>query len=185
MQRELMWTPLPHAGCEHVSIRRDKTSIYIDSLVITVRDEKPVRLSYLIVCDTNWRTKQLVAKCLDSGDTIELTADGEGNWFDKSKELPEFKGCIDVDITVTPFTNSLPIRRLEFQVGDSRDLMMVFVTVPEMSLRVDKQRYTLLEKSADGAKYLFESGDFQAELNVDADGFVLTYPKSWQQTYKQ
>jgi uncharacterized protein len=184
MQKDIFWTPLPHAGCEHVSLKSDKTGIYIDSLVISVRDEKPVRLSYFIVCDTNWRTKQLNVKILGSESSIELTADGEGNWFDKSTPMPELKGCIDVDITVTPFTNSLPIRRLDFQVGESKDLLMVFVTVPEMTVRVDKQKYTLLEKLPDGAKYLFESGDFQAELNVDADGFVLTYPKSWQQTYK-
>jgi uncharacterized protein len=171
-------------GCEHVSLKSDKTSIYIDSLVISVRDEKPVRLSYLIVCDTHWQTKQLNVKLLGSENSIELTADGEGNWFDKSTPMPELKGCIDVDITVTPFTNSLPIRRLDFQVGEVKELMMVFVTVPEMSIRVDKQRYTLLEKSLKGAIYLFESGDFQAELNVDVDGFVLTYPKSWEQTYR-
>lgn len=180
-----MWTPLPHAGCEHISIRSDETGIHIDSLVITVRDGKPLRLSYSIVCDANWRAKQLVVKRLDSEDTIELTADGEGNWFDKSKELPELKGCIDVDITVTPFTNSLPLRRLDFQVGEPKDLLMVFVTVPEMSIRADKQRYTLLGKFVEGAKYLFESGSFQAELTVDTDGFVLTYPESWQQSYKQ
>ena len=44
-------------------------------------------------------------------------------------------GCIDVDIRATPFTNTLPIRRLALQPGESRDLRMAFIDVPGLDVR--------------------------------------------------
>ena len=55
---------------------------------------------------------------------------------------------------------------------------MAWISVPEMTVVVNRQRYTCLEKSVDGAKFYFESPDinFEAVITVDADGLVVDYP---------
>jgi hypothetical protein len=85
-----------------------------------------------------------------------------------------------VDLSATPFTNTLPIRRLSLREGESSEIGVVYVDVPVMRLDVSRQRYTCLERDADGGLYRYEDrGSFRgfaADLPVDADGLVLDYP---------
>ena len=55
---------------------------------------------------------------------------------------------------------------------------MVYVSVPTLAVSVEAQRYTCLSQSATGSTFRFESltGDFTADLPVDASGLVLDYP---------
>ena len=106
--------------------------------------------------------------------------DGEGRWRTTSGDpVDSLSGCIDVDIRATPFTNTLPIRRLGLMPGESRDVSMAFIDVPALDVRAVDQRYTCLQTSAHGAVYRFESGDFSADLSVDRDGLVIDYPGGW------
>jgi hypothetical protein len=89
--------------------------------------------------------------------------------------LPSLDGCLDVDLSATPFTNTLPIRRLNWQPGQSVELRMVYVDVPSLHLSVYPQRYTCLDASG---RFRFEAlrSDFTADLTVDLDGLVVDYP---------
>src|SRR3989442_276922 len=84
-------------------------------------------------------------------------------------------GALDVDLTATPFTNTLPIRRLGLAAGRTAEILTVYVRVPELSVEADRQRYTCLEPMR---RYRFESvdGDFTRDLEEDAHGLVVVYP---------
>ena len=87
-------------------------------------------------------------------------------------------GCIDADLTATPFTNTLPIRRLEWQCGVPIDLKVAYITLPSLHLSVERQRYTCLVDTSAERRFRFESigSDFTAEIQVDSDGLVIDYP---------
>ncbi len=87
-------------------------------------------------------------------------------------------GCIDVDISATPFTNTLPIRRIQWQVGQSEEFRMVYILVPDLKVSVMRQRYTCLAKTDQGATFRYENvdDDFKADITVDSDGLVVHYP---------
>ena len=105
-----------------------------------------------------------------------LTADGAGHWRDGAgAPRPELDGAIDVDLPMTPFTNTLPIRRLNLRAGESADLRVVYIVMPAGSITVNPQRYVCLEPRR---RYRYESldSDFVQEIEVDADGLVTTYP---------
>lgn len=89
--------------------------------------------------------------------------------------LPELNGAIDIDISITPFTNTLPIRRLNLRSGESYEILVVYIRMPGLSITTDRQRYTCLEV---GRRYRYESvdSDFAREIEVDAHGLVVTYP---------
>jgi len=102
--------------------------------------------------------------------------------MESGKPLPSLKGCLDVDIAVTPFTNTLPIRRLALPPSASATLRMTYITVPDLQVAVTEQRYTCLEATSFGGRYRFESLEqgvtsFTAELPVGQDGLVLHYPE--------
>src|SRR5687768_14671655 len=113
-------------------------------------------------------------------------SDGLGIWTNESGNLvPEIKGCVDVDSTATPVTNTLPIRRLSLISGESAEIKVVYFTIPEMQVSVEPQRYTCLETSSTGGKYKFESldGGFTAVIMVDADGLVEDYPELFKRVW--
>jgi hypothetical protein len=64
-----------------------------------------------------------------AGQTLCLVKDGNGRWTDqRGAHLPRFDGCIDIDLGGSPFTNTLPIRRLDLDVHDGPvELKMLYV----------------------------------------------------------
>jgi len=154
--------------------------VVANGLVIGLEAGRPFRIGYEIRCDGRCRVQEVRAAAPDSGrPVIELLTDGEGHWKRGGGEpVPELDGCIDVDISATPFTNTLPIRRLGLEPGESEELTVTYVRVPELLVGPERQRYGCLEAKADGELYRFETlpSGFTAEPPVDGDGLVIDYP---------
>jgi hypothetical protein len=183
MEDNVMWVPSTGAGLEHLHLLQHDEGNEIDSVVIGVEHETPFRFWYEIHTDKGWRVRQCTFRLLGaSNQEITLIADGEGRWTDAAGvPLPALDDCIDVDISVTPFTNTLPIRRLRLQPAQSADLKVAYITVPTLEVRTMQQRYTCLEHRTDGGTYRYESlgSDFTRDLLVDAQGLVIDYPGIW------
>jgi uncharacterized protein len=183
MEDNVMWVPLTGAGLEHLHLLQHDEGNVIDGVVIGMEHETPFRLWYEINTGKDWKVRQCTLRLLGSGhQEITLHADGEGYWTDAAgMPLPVLDRCIDVDISVTPFTNTLPIRRLSLQPGQSADLLVAYITVPELEVRMMQQRYSCLEDRVDGGLYRYESlnSGFTRDLSVDAQGLVIDYPGIW------
>jgi len=180
VEREVMWTPWEGPGLEHLRLLTSDSGVVANGLVIGLEAGRPFRIGYEVRCDRRWRVREVRAAAPDSGrPVLELLTDGEGRWKRGGGEpLPELDGCVDVDISATPFTNTLPIRRLGLEPGESADVDVAYILVPELLVGPEKQSYGCLEARADGGRYRFEAlpSGFTAELPVDADGLVLDYP---------
>jgi hypothetical protein len=181
MNFEAMWAPGEGRGLEHLRLRVEESGIEADGVVIGEEDAVAFRARYVIRCDPLWRTREVVVDPLDGRRPLHLRSDGEGTWSDASGQgIPELQGCTDVDLSATPFTNTLPIRRLDLGEGGSSEIGVAYVEVPEMRLDVSRQRYTCLESTGEGGLYRYEDrgsfSGFVADLPVDAEGLVLEYP---------
>ncbi len=174
--RHVIWTPWSAPGLEHLHLTIAPDAVVADSLVIALHEGVPCRARYTVRCDGAWRVRAVeVALLDDSRPPLALWHDGAGRWSTPDgAPLTALDGCLDIDIAVTPFTNTLPIRRLGLPLGASRDLTMAYVHVPELTVAPDPQRYTRLADR----RYRYESrdSDFVAELPLDAEDLVLDYP---------
>lgn len=180
-----MWQGTSFSSLEHCRVEIGEVEIIVDGMVVAL-DGRPIRLHYRVTCDPAWTVRRLAVKELDSGTELAFESDGAGHWTDGTgRLLPALDGCVDVDLTPTPFTNTLPIRRLELQPGESRDLRMVYVLLPEMAIQPAEQRYTCIERGSSGGRYRYESGDFSVDLPVDVDGLVLDYPGYWRRVWPE
>jgi uncharacterized protein len=178
---EAAWSRWDRPGLEHLRLRVGEGGIEADGVVVGEEGGTCFRARYVIRCDQHWRTRELILDPLDGSDPLHLSSDGEGDWRDASESaLPELRGCIDVDLSVTPFTNTLPIRRLDLREWESSDIAVVYVNVPVMELGTSRQTYTCLERGPGSGLYRYEDrGIFQgftADLPVDENGLVLDYP---------
>jgi uncharacterized protein len=170
--RELVWANEGAAGLEHVRLRAGSDGVVADGLRVQTGDAGPVRVQFRVRCDGRWRVRETVVDLFDGTEPLRLEADGDGRWAVAGEPLPSLEGCLDVDILTTPFTNTLPIRRLELAVGESADIDLAYVDVPGLEVSRERQRYTRLDQ----VTYRFEAGEFAADLLVDGDGLVVEYP---------
>ncbi|WP_424448326.1 putative glycolipid-binding domain-containing protein [Microbacterium arborescens] len=118
------------------------------------------------------RTTRITWTSIGSVETIERCTTEYSD--DGTRIVGEVDGAIDIDITATPATNALPIRRLKLTVGGHADVEVAWVQVPSLDVGLGRQRYTRVGPRA----YCFESRDrdFRRTITVDDDGFVLSYP---------
>jgi hypothetical protein len=179
-ERDILWAPAAGIGLEHLQLSQDAEGYYANSVLISMKYGQPFRAWYGIRCDQNWRVRSVDVQLLQGGDEeLGLRADGVGHWRSSSGEpLPQLDGCIDVDITATPFTNTIPIRRLALTPGQSAEVFVAYIALPELGVSPVRQRYTCLETSEYGGLYKYEglSTGFTANIRVDADGLVIDYP---------
>jgi hypothetical protein len=184
-----MWSPLDEPGLEHLHLVEDDGQILADGVILRLRANNPFRAHYRIHCDVEWRVKEVDVHLLDDvSRNIRLRADGKGNWKDGSgNPILSLNGCFDVDISATPFTNTLAIRRLRLKAGETSDLVAAYIEVPEMRVQPSHQRYTCLEVSAGGGLYRYKDEGlfrgFTADLLVDPDGLVLDYPNLFRRVW--
>ncbi|MFF7707351.1 putative glycolipid-binding domain-containing protein [Pseudomonas sp. NPDC007930] len=177
MGKIVRWIAEHGRGLEHLSLAFRESLVMANSVVIGERGGTPYGLVYTVSVDAEWRTRLVDIASPSGSPSLRLWADGHGRWRDveADRDVPALDGCIDVDIAATPFTNTLPIRRLPWQAGQSRTLRMAYISVPDLTPSAMTQRYTCLEPFK---WFLYENldGVFQAQLELDNDGLVIDYP---------
>ena len=178
MNRELVWTAQKWQGVEHATLRVTDTGLIVDSALIAVPDEQPIRLRYGLECESSWSPLRVTVDVYGRP-PVSLAREGD-RWFDgDGRERRDLAGCLDVDIALTPLTNTIPIRRLALDPGESADLDVVYIHPGRtVDVSAQRQRYT---RTGDGFRY--QSGSFRADLRVNADGIVTEYPGLWTLTF--
>jgi len=171
----VLWQGVETGALDRCRLEAGPDGLRLSGTVLTPEFGTPLDVRYLVEAGPDGRTRR-VELALDGGTgpvTRVLAADGAGRWrWEGGPELAEVAGALDVDLTVTPATNTLPVRRLAgLEVGQAADLRMAWVQFPGLEVLDSAQRYERL--AAD--RWRFSTGDFSAELLVDPDGLVLDY----------
>ncbi len=184
---DVMWKRLNESGLEHLFLLKDDECITANSVILTMREDKPIRILYNIYCNLDWKVRKFDVQIFDGKHrNIVLQSDGSGNWTtDTGKLVKSLEGCIDIDISATPFTNTIPVRRLSLKSGESREIKVVYIDIYNFNLRPVNQRYTCVESNLNGCKYRYENlnSGFTAEFYVDKDGLVIDYPNLFKRVY--
>jgi uncharacterized protein len=171
---KVRWQNWVGDSAEDLILRETEEDILATS-VITSWGKESYTATYSIACDHSWRTRKCEIELTEKQKRLRLELDGSGKWLQESCNMAELNGAIDVDISATPFTNTLPILRLRLKENQSDEISVAYVSVPELSVSLKRQRYTCL---IPGKLYRFEQFDisFIREIDIDENGLVLVYP---------
>ena len=101
--------------------------------------------------------------------------DDSGTWDAAGEPVDDLTGAFDIDLTWTPATNMIPIRRLGLEVGEQAESQVAVVPFPERQVALRTQKY---ERTAE-RRYRYTSGDYSVDLTVNEQGFVSVYPGLW------
>lgn len=140
-------------------------------------DHPAFSASYDLVTDENGVTRRLSLRTSVAGGEKQasVSRDDEGYWMienSSNHQRSTYNGALDVDVVLSPFFNTLPIRRLGLHT-DSVDLQVPVVYVNLLDLTIQEASLTY-SSAADGIHVL--SPVSSSSVTVDADGFVLDYP---------
>lgn len=146
----------------------------VDAVAIS-SDPHPFAARYRISIDAGWLTRRVEVALAGREDDLILEADGMGRWMMNGQPMSVLDGVLEPDLSVSPFTNTLPVKRLRLAKGESAEICTAYVHVPTLEVFPDPQRYTCLEE---GRRYLYESldSDFRREIAFDGHGLVTDYP---------
>lgn len=180
LKRVVVWKNLLLSGTDYCALWHTAEGWLLKGTVVGVlKDQRPMLANYEIHCDENWLTHRVQVERTIGSDvkTLGLTVESRGVWHSSGQELPGVRGCDDVDLAVTPATNTLPIRRLNLQVGSSESVIPAWVKFPDLTVEPLSQRYTRLAKDT----YRYESNTgFSAEIVIDDLGLVTSYSGGWE-----
>ena len=176
METNLLWTGRNNYSLENCVVKSSPVGNEITSTIICEHEGVIHRIDYRIVTNGDWETTAVEVSCRsDKGSQqFQYKSDGQGNWTENDQPLPQFKGCVDVDLPVTPLTNSLPINRLQLKLNESQEIKVLYIDLLAQTIRPVRQKYTRI--AADIYHYENVPNDFEADILVDAQGFVLDYP---------
>ena len=135
-------------------------------------------VTYVLRVSATWQVRQfLLFRDLDEPD-LWLGADGTGRWGEMNgAHRHDLAGCTDIDLAITPFTNSVPIRRLGLAVGDGAEVTTALVDVETLGVLPVRQR---LERLATRRfrRTLLDSGE-ATDFDVDEYGLVHDEPAAF------
>jgi hypothetical protein len=193
----LFWQRLDTAGVEHALVDH-RSGLYAKGTAAAV-DPIGYTCRYELQTDESWATTRLDvssegagwmrtlrlelaagrwrATTADQGDLDgALAAAGHARAGLPGTEDPnQLFGVFDVDLTGSPLTNTLPIRRLDLltaEPGVAHRLTVAWVLIPSLEIVQADQIYTAL---GDG-RVRFANETFSADIDVDDHGFVTYYP---------
>ena len=128
MKTVVRWAGWNGEGLDHCLFLRDSDGLCLDGLAIGAGDACTYAALYKVQTDAALRTRDVVVSFVGAPD-LWIVADGMGYWKHgrTGAAIEALAGCIDVDIAVTPATNTLPILRSGLAVGKSADIVAAYL----------------------------------------------------------
>lgn len=178
LERAVVWRNLLTGGMEYFELRKHGDCHVLRGKVVSVLEPaQPLFISYEVMCDQEWHTREARILQVNVGEQHELKIEVDGTgWKVNGRPMPELEGCVDIDLSASPSTNTLPLRRLQLQRGESKRVIAAWVRFPSLEISPLEQTY----KRLDHTRYWYESATgFAAEIRVDACSVIFDYPGVW------
>lgn len=182
MQNNILWTGREYYSLENCLVNATDEGTTITSTIIGLYQEKIYQAEYHIRVNNKWETISATISCRhnDHIQLIQLEADGKGSWSQDGRPAPQFDQCTDIDIPLTPFTNTLPINRLQLPENKEQEIRVIYIDLLEQQISAVRQKYIRL--SAGTYHYENIPNDFEAVIKVDDLGLVVDYPQLFVRT---
>lgn len=183
MKKNIIWERKELCSTEFLQLQTSGDNAIANSTIISIYNEFPVKIDYKIELN-NWITKKVNIEIPNLEKALFIETNTNRQWFDQNgNELSELYGAIDIDISCTPFTNSLPINRSKWIINNPQNFRMVYIKVPELTLMNVKQVYTLIKEEKDYLLFDYKSSAIHTTIKFDKNGYVLDYPNLFNRKY--
>lgn len=166
---EVVWVGVDVPSRERCLVHEAQDRVVVRGVV----EREDGTYDYELHADGGWRFRSLSLTHREESRVLEVARTGTA-WTVGGRARPDLAEAVEVDISASPLSNTLPVRRLGLAVGEHRDIVTAYVAVPDLTVVTDPQRYTRIGAHA----WLYESRDtdFRRVVTVDDAGLVVSYP---------
>lgn len=175
-----LWRWFQGTGLERFEFLHASSEWIFRGTILTLAQGDAVEARYELICDQAFFTRRAQISVRDTAGERRLEISAEnGRWYENGRENVSVRGALDIDLGWSPSTNTLPIRRLGLQVGQSSgELIAAWVRFPALTLEPLPQEYLRISERL--YRYSSRGGAFTAQLQVDAESLVIDYEGFWQ-----
>ena len=177
MQQHRIWYSPEWQSKEECLISSSAAGIEVQgSIRGTAPDAQDFEINYTLEFSPQWQIQHIVIRdARHDGNDLDLQYES-GKWFDVDGwHLKEYDNIDYVDLSITPATNTPPLKRLSFANGETQKIDVLYVDLPAFATRRMEQYYTQL----DAHTYKYQDSEHPKTpvvITVDAEGIVTEYP---------
>ena len=174
--KTLIWRGIHYQSLEYFNLKKKEEKYIAESRIIGCYKDNMYAVDYNILIDKDWIVQEFLIE--SETNKVKRTFTGkriQDQWKINNVINPEFNNFKFIDISLTPFTNTLPINNLKLSENSSQKIDVIYIDVLNHHTRPVQQQYTRTAVN----QYLYENieNDFKAEISIDETGLVTTYPK--------
>lgn len=176
----ILWRRLDAPGHDACRLERNGTGWALAGTAVFAENGLPAVLYYKVVVDSAWRTTSghIHGWLGEQGIDLRVTRTSDGNWMLNGTAVPGIEARNDLDLSFTPATNLLQLRRVNMREGEVVDLPVAWLDVARATLTCLPQRYE--RRTATSYWYEAPTAGYSGLLEVRASGFILRYPGLWE-----
>ncbi|PKF74161.1 putative glycolipid-binding domain-containing protein [Chryseobacterium sp. PMSZPI] len=174
--KTLIWQGIAFQSLEYFKLEEHNKKHIVTSRVIGYYQNSVYTLDYHLTIDQDWNILSFLIE--SEVNTIKHTLTGkkiQDDWEINNVINPDFKDFPFIDISLTPFTNTLPINNLRLAENSSQEIKVIYIDVLNKVIKPVTQQYTRI--SADQYRYDNLQTDFTADISVDENGLIVNYPE--------
>jgi uncharacterized protein len=171
----MCWRRLDMTGLELLALRIGSEGVSAKSSVICAWNGG-FRLDHAWELTPDWRalSLQIEKRGADRPQTLTLERDG-GGWRVNGEPRLDLDGADEPDLSVTPFCNTLIMRRMSKTDGASLTVDTAYVNADDLTVTRSRQRYDYKAPGLFRYIDLGLSAGFEADLQVDEERLVQRY----------
>jgi hypothetical protein len=142
------------------------------------------RLQHAWQLSHDWRAQRLSIERIDGVGRRQLLLEREGGgWRVNGERRADLDGAIEPDVSITPFCNTLVIRKLLATDDVSLTVDAAYVDGDDLSVKPSRQRYE--RRTSHRVRYidLGVAAGFEADLDIDDVGLVKRYEQLFERVH--
>jgi uncharacterized protein len=172
--RDIVWQSLAWPSTVSLRFEQNKNRISGNGFAVGKTDQhNPFVYRYIVTLTPQWIIRTISILSLLDDRKLDLKYASE-KWYSNDIHIPEFDSVPFFDISISPFTNSIPLKQLVLKTGQPKQIDVVYFDENLFSLRKVQQTYTKINTQT----YLYqdmELPNFKAKFTIDEDGLIEDY----------
>lgn len=181
--KTIIWKGIFYNSLEYFQLFKIGDAIVAKSRIIGTSQNKSYCVEYSLKIDEEWRISSFEVEFEVNSKKGKTVGTKERNEWRINGQIDTRFGDFDyIDISLSPFTNTLPINNLRLAINQKKDIKVIYIDVLEGWLKPVEQKY-----QKNGEKiYRYENipNDFQADIEIDDEGLVVFYPSLFERVTK-
>ena len=147
MTQTIVWKGLMYPSIECCCIAYGESGITVRGTIVGCTEGQPFNIDYAIDLQANRHVGpfSIQNNLSPELDLQTFVTDDNGNWYNSADDTIVAESCEAIDISLTPFTNTLAIRKLSLQPGETGTIKVLYVDVQACKLYATAQHYTRLQ----------------------------------------